>query len=140
MDYGLEYAAELGIDPSTYDTYTGPENHKTAAIPCPSCSTPFASQQFLDVHLNSCRKKNQVASLIDGNKQRSLAASIPCIVATCGTTFGSKRAMMKHYRTLHLDEKFPCNDPNCSKVFSQKGHMQRHYNSVHLKQKPYEID
>ena len=29
VDYGPEYAAELGIDPSTFDTYTRPENHKT---------------------------------------------------------------------------------------------------------------
>merc|ERR1719391_1188174 len=57
VDYGPEYAAELGINPSTYDTYTRPENHKTEAIPCPSCDKTFSAQNFLDNHLPKCGKK-----------------------------------------------------------------------------------
>merc|ERR1719341_595307 len=79
VGYGPEYAAELGIDPSTFDTYTRPENHKTVAIPCPSCDTPFSAQHFLDTHLQSCRKKQPSTLRVVGNKKGPVGGKVPCI-------------------------------------------------------------
>ena len=137
VDYGPEYAAELGIDPSTYDTYTRPENHKTAALPCPFCATPFSSQHYLDEHLRICRKKNP-----GGNEQKPVGCAIPCISSTCDKSFSKKSNMMRHYNTIHLgqkcsDEKFPCTDSSCNKEFSSARNMQRHYKTVHLEQKAF---
>ena len=139
VDYGPEYAAELGIDPSTFDTYTRPENHKTVAIPCPSCNTPFSAQHFLDTHLRICRKKNVPMTPGDvGNKEGPLGNRIPCINSTCGKSFFSERDMMRHNTVIHLGEKnFPCTDPLCSKIFGFKSGMLRHYKTVHLEQKPF---
>jgi len=135
VDYGPQYAAELGIDPSTFDTYTRPENHKTVAIPCPSCNTPFSEQQFLDIHLKSCRKKKSSRTPLDvGNKQ----GKFPC--STCSKSFSSKDKMLRHHRVAHLGEKYLCSDPSCSKVFGYKGDMQRHYKTVHLGQKPFKCN
>merc|ERR1719209_1112471 len=101
VDYGPQYAADLGIDPSTFDTYTRPENHKTAAIPCPSCGTPFSEQQFLDIHFKSCRKKKYSRTSLDvGNKQGTTGGKFPC--STCSKPFSSKAAMVRHYRQAHL--------------------------------------
>ena len=137
VDYGPEYAAELGIDPSTFDTYTRPENHKTVAIPCPSCDTPFSAQHFLDAHLQRCRKQKPSSPRNVGNKQASVVGRFPCISSTCGKSFSLKGNMMSHYREVHLDQKFPCIDPSCTKVFDRNFKMQRHYKMVHLKQKPF---
>ena len=138
VDYGPEYAAELGIDPSTFDTYTRPENHKTVAIPCPSCDTPFSAQHFLDAHLLSCRKKMSSTPGEVGNKQAPVVGKIQCTNSTCVKLFSTKGAMMQHNRRVHLGEfKFSCTDPLCSKVFGFKSGMLRHYKTVHLEQKPY---
>ena len=137
VDYGPEYAAELGIDPSTFDTYTRPENHKTVAIPCPSCDTPFSAQHFLDAHLRSCRKKKPSAPRDVDNKQASVVGRIPCINSTCGKSFSLKADMMKHYRSLHLGEKIPCTESSCNKVFCDKSSMQRHYKTIHLEQEAF---
>ena len=51
VDYGPEYAAELGIDQSTYDTFTRPENHKTIAVPCSTCGASFSSKEYYDAHV-----------------------------------------------------------------------------------------
>ena len=138
VDYGPEYAAELGIDPSTFDTYTRPENHKTVAIPCPSCDTPFSAQHFLDSHLKSCRKKKVPMTHDDvGNKQAPLTGKILCQSSTCGKSYFHQSSMMKHYREAHLGVKFTCTDPSCSKIFGDLRNMRRHYKTVHLEQKPY---
>jgi len=136
VDYGPQYAAELGIDPSTFDTYTRPENHKTAAIPCPSCDTPFSEQQFLDIHLKSCRKKNDSRTSLDvGNKQGLVGGKFPC--SACSQLFSSRGALCNHYPKAHLGVTFPCIDPSCSKVFGRRDVMQRHYKAIHLGQKPF---
>jgi len=139
VDYGPQYAAELGIDLSTFDTYTRPENHKASAIPCPSCDTPFSEQQFLDIHLESCRKKKSSRTPLDvGNKQGHVGGKFPC--STCGKLFSNKGNMVQHYRQAHLGEMVPCSDPSCSKVFSQQCNMQVHYKSIHLGQKPFKCN
>jgi len=127
VDYGPEYAAELGIDAARYDTYTRPENHKTSAIPCPICETTFSSQNFLDVHMKRCRKKVPC-----GKNQRPVGGRIKCIDPSCDKTFaGPKRTnMFKHFRAEHLDKKFPCT--SCNKVFTRSDNMQQHYRDVHL--------
>merc|ERR1719430_1804948 len=137
VDYGPQYAAELGINPSTFDTYTRPENHKTDAIPCSFCNTPFSEQQFLDIHLKSCRMKRDSTPHDVGNKQAPVGGKIPCINSTCVKLFSTKGAMLLHNREVHLDVKFPCTDPSCRKVFSQQGNMQRHFKTVHLEQKAF---
>ena len=137
VDYGPEYAAELGIDPSTFDTYTRPENHKTVAIPCPSCDTPFSAQHFLDAHLQSCRRKKQSTPPDVGNRQASVMGRIPCKNNTCSKSYVHQSDMIRHYREVHLGEKIPCTDPSCTKFFSQKGHMEKHYKAIHLEQKPF---
>merc|ERR1719430_1676352 len=97
VDYGPQYAAELGIDPSTFDTYTRPENHKTAAIPCPSCDTPFSEQQFLDIHLKSCHKKNGSRTpLAVGNKQGLAGGKFQC--STCSKLFSCNGSLFYHHR------------------------------------------
>merc|ERR1719193_1993438 len=136
VDYGPEYAAELGIDQSTYDTYTRPENHKTVAIPCLSCDKTFSSQHFLDIHLKSCRKKKS-KPCATGDEQKAGGGKILCIVPTCGKLFSREDHMMTHYRSVHLGEKVPCSDPSCGKSFSQLGNMQRHFKTVHLEQKAF---
>merc|ERR1712130_584552 len=127
VDYGPEYAAELGIDAARYDTYTRPENHKTSAIPCPICETTFSSQNFLDVHMKRCRKKVPCVK-----NQRPVGGRIKCIDPSCDKTFaGPKRTnMFKHFRAEHLDKKFPCT--SCNKVFTRSDNMQQHYRDVHL--------
>jgi len=130
VDYGPEYAAELGIDSSTFDTYTRPENHKTTAIPCPSCNSSFSEQQFLDTHLKTCRKK----------KPSNQDNKIPCINSTCAQLFSFKCNMLTHNHEVHLGEKFSCTDPSCSQVFSKKSNMQRHYKTAHLGQKAFKCN
>merc|ERR1719312_690005 len=105
VDYGPEYAAELGINPSTYDTYTRPENHKTVAIPCPSCDQAFSAQNFLDNHLPKCGKKkvSKVPSTACiGIKKTQVRARSTC--TECGKSFYQQGNMLKHYRTVHLKE------------------------------------
>ena len=137
VDYGPEYAAELGIDPSTFDTYTRPENHKTVALPCPSCGTPFSEQHYLDVHLQSCRKKQPSTPRVVGNKKGPVGGKIPCINSSCGKSYCDQVVMMLHYRQAHLGEGFPCTDASCSKVFALKANMQRHHKTVHLGQQAF---
>jgi len=138
VDYGPQYAAELGIDPSTFDTFTRPENHKTAAIPCPSCDTPFSEQQFLDIHLKNCRKKDLRTSLEIGNKQVFVGGKFLC--STCSKPFSRKSGMVQHFREAHLGRNIPCSDLSCSKVFGRPGTMQEHYKAVHLGQKPFKCN
>jgi len=131
VDYGPEYAAELGIDPSTYDTYTRPENHKTAALPCPFCATSFSSQHFLDMHLKNCRKKNP-----GGSEQRPVGVKFPCISLTCDKVFRSSVDMQRHYDAVHLKHKaFKCD--TCGKRFTRRWCLKSHVESVHLEQKPF---
>merc|ERR1719193_1541243 len=82
VDYGPEYAVELGIDQSTYDTYTRPENHKTVAIPCSSCGTTFSSQHFFDDHKPRCGKKR--TSPADSVK---ISKNVPCDEESCDKMF-----------------------------------------------------
>jgi len=136
VDYGPEYAAELGIDQSTYDTYTRPENHKTVAIPCNSCGTTFSSQLFLEIHLPKCGKKGNSSTQPEDIKQMRLKQNpvgdgVPCIDSTCGKVFSRKFNMLKHHRIVHVGEKFLC--VNCGKAFSQQVHLRRHQQEVHLK-------
>jgi len=139
VDYGPEYAAELGINPSTFDTYTRPENHKTDAIPCSFCNTPFSEQQFLDIHLKSCRMKRDSRTPLDvDNKQELAGGKFPC--SSCNKPFSSKSGMLQHYRQAHLSRKFPCIDPSCCKVFGYKHAMQLHYKTIHLGQKPFKCN
>jgi len=139
VDYGPDYAAELGIDPSTFDTYTRPENHKTTAIICLSCNTPFSEQQFLDIHLKRCCKnKSSRISLDVSDKQVLVGGEVPCF--SCSKLFSSKQGMMYHYRSAHLDEKVPCSDSSCSRVFSRNCHMLRHYRTIHLGQKAFKCN
>jgi len=139
VDYGPQYAAELGIDPSTFDTFTRPENHKTVAIPCPSCNTPFSEQQFLDIHLKSCRKKKVMRTTLDGgNKQELVESKFPC--STCSKLFSRKDKVVLHYRQAHLGKKFPCMDSSCRKVFSDDSNMKVHYNTIHLGQKRFKCN
>jgi len=141
VDYGPEYAAELGIDQSTYDTYTRPENHTTVAIPCSSCDTSFSSQHFFDIHKPRCGKmRNPSTPAVGinqlGFKQGPAAGGVPCQDSSCGKVFNKKVHMTSHYRTVHLGEKkFPCVD--CGKAFTSHGDMQRHHGAVHLKEKPF---
>jgi len=138
VDYGPEYAAELGIDPSTYDTYTRPENHKTAAIPCPSCNISFSEQQFFDIHL--CRKKKP-STPCDVGVQEPVGGKIPCISSTCVKLFSSRGVMLRHNRHVHLGEKkFSCTDSSCTKVFIYESHLRRHYKTVHLEQKAFKCN
>jgi len=141
VDYGPEYAAELGIDQSTYDTYPRPENHKSVALPCSSCGTTFSSQHFLDIHQPRCGKKRMPGTPaagmnLSGLKQSSAGGGFPCLDSTCGRVSNRKAAMMLHYRTVHLGEKkFPCVD--CGKAFSRQENLQRHQQAVHLKEKRF---
>ena len=141
VDYGPEYAVELGIDQSTYDTYTRPENHTTVAIPCSSCDTSFSSQHFFDIHKPRCGKMSNPSTPAVGInqlgfKQCPAAGGVPCQDLSCGKVFNKKDHMTSHYRTVHLGEKkFPCVD--CGKAFTSHWDMQRHHRTVHLKEKPF---
>jgi len=140
VDYGPEYAAELGIDQSTYDTYTRPEDHKTVAIPCSFCGITFSSQQFLDIHHPKCGKKKNPSTHVEGNKQSQrkqgpVEGGFPCLVSTCGKVYTHKDNMLRHHRIVHCGEKFPCID--CGKAFSTQQQLQRHQHAVHLKEKPF---
>jgi len=141
VDYGPEYAAELGIDQSTYDTYTRPENHKTVAIPCSSCGTTFSSQLFLDIHLPKCGKKRNPSTQANDIKQMQLKQhpagdGVPCIDSTCGKVFSNRGYMLKHLRIVHLGQK-KCSCVDCGKAFSRQEYLQRHQQAVHFKEKPF---
>merc|ERR1719193_105929 len=84
VDYGPEYAAELGIDQSTYDTYTRPENHKTAAIPCSTCGASFSTQEYYDAHVPKCGKRKTSPS--DGVKSTE---TVSCDNEFCFKEFSS---------------------------------------------------
>jgi len=142
VDYGPEYAAELGIDQSTYDTYSKPEDHKTVAIPCSSCGTTFSSRHFLDIHLLRCsKKKKNPTTGADGIRQSLLkqgpaVGGFPCLDSSCGKVFTIKTNMLQHHSTVHLGErKYLCVD--CGKAFSHKSSLQYHLHAVHLKEQPF---
>jgi len=118
VDYGPEYAAELGIDQSTYDTYSRPEDHKTVAIPCGTCGTTFSSQHFLNIHQQRCDTKSR----------------IHCSETTCSKTFATKSSMVRHHNSIHLEKVFRCVD--CGKTSSHRFHMKAHQRRVHYKEKP----
>ena len=140
VDYGPEYAAELGIDQSTYDTYTRQEDHKTVALPCSFCGTTFSSQHFLDSHQPRCGKSNR-STLVDVTeepkpKQGSTSGGSPCLDLSCGKVFYSKSVMLRHHRSVHLGEiNFQCID--CGKAFFQHAELTKHTAAVHLKLKPF---
>ena len=106
VDYGPEYAAVLGIDPSTFATYTRPENHKSEAIPCPSCGAPFSSQHFLDLHLPKCKKrmgpKTSIPAVKTGTKRAAPEKKFPCTVVDCGKTYTNSFHLLRHHRDAHL--------------------------------------
>ena len=131
VDYGPEYAAELGINPQTYNTFEGTEKHKTSALACPSCVTSFSTQQFLDEHLKHCVKKNV------GDNEQQGPVKIPCMSSTCDKFYTRKLIMMEHYRREHLGMKIPCTEASCCKVFGTTTNMRRHYKSVHLLEKRF---
>jgi len=140
VDYGPEYAAELGIDQSTYDTYSRTEDHRTVALPCSFCGITFSSQHFLDIHQPKCGKRKNPSTCADEVKQLQPKQargghSIPCLEAACGKVFTNRNVMLVHHREVHLGEKmFPC---DCGKVFSRNTTLQRHRRAVHLQEKPF---
>jgi len=141
VDYGPEYAAELGIDQSTYDTYTRPEDHKTVAISCSSCGTTFSSQHFLDIHQPRCSKKSVSSTCAaginqSGRKQGPAGGGFPCLDSNCGKMFNRKDTMLTHHQEVHLKAKpFKCT--TCGKAFSRQSNLQSHHQIVHLKEKPF---
>merc|ERR1719192_1999185 len=128
VDYGPEYATELGIDQSTYDTFTRPENHKTVAVPCSTCGVSFSSQEFFDAHAPKCGKKKKESLPLDGT-ERSKAR---CEEETCDKEFFDVCTMRRHFRAFHLGEVYVCTYVGCERSFSQKAHMGRHVRQVHL--------
>jgi len=127
VDYGLEYAAELGIDQSTYDTFTRPENHKSVAVPCTTCGASFSTKEYYDAHVPKCgKKKNPPADSVQGSK------TVPCDDETCDKMFGRVDNMRRHFKAVHLGEVYVCTFVGCERSFSEKAHMDRHVRQVHL--------
>jgi len=134
VDYGPEYATELGIDQSTYDTFTRPENHKTVAVPCSTCGASFSSQDYYDAHVPNCGKRKSRTSPSDGVKS---SKTVPCDDEYCVKKFSSVSIMLKHLRAVHLGEVFVCSYVECKKSFTQKVHMDSHVKQVHLGEREF---
>jgi len=132
VDYGPEYAAELGIDQSTYDTYTRPENHKTVAVPCSTCGASFSSQDYYDAHVPKCGKRKTSPS--DGVKSTK---TVSCDNESCDKKFSSGWIMRKHFKAVHLGKVFVCSYVECKKSFAQKAVLHRHVKTVHLEERPF---
>jgi len=140
VDYGPEYAAELGIDQSTYDTYSRPEYHKTVATPCSSCGITFSSQHFLDIHQPRCGHRKKPSTQADVKqmqlKQGPVGGGFPCPDSTCGKIFSKKGHMTTHHRAVHLKERpFKCG--TCGMTFVENSILTKHTAAVHLKLKPF---
>jgi len=132
VDYGPEYAAELGIDQSTYDTFTRPENHKTVAVPCSTCGASFSSQDYYDAHVPKCGKKKPSPS--DSVKS---SKTVPCDDETCDKMFVSVDYMSKHFKTVHLGEGFVCTYLGCQRSFAERSKLHRHIKTVHLGERAF---
>jgi len=132
VDYGPEYAAELGIDQSTYDTFTRPENHKTVAVPCSTCGASFSSQAFFSAHVPKCGKKKTSPA-----ETAKKPKPVRCEDESCDKKFSSGWAMRKHFRAVHLGEVFVCNYVGCKKSFTQKSHLNQHVKTVHLGERAF---
>jgi len=132
VDYGPEYAAELGIDQSTYDTFTRPENHKTVAVPCSTCGASFSTQEYYDAHIPKCGKRKTSRS--DGAKSTE---PVSCDDESCVKKFSRVSAMREHFRSVHLGQIFVCSYVECKKSFTQKSALNRHVNTVHLGERAF---
>jgi len=132
VDYGPEYAAELGIDQSTYDTFTRPENHKTVAVPCSICGASFSSQDYYDTHVPKCGKRKTPPS--DGVKSTE---TVPCDDEYCAKKFSSVGNMHQHFKAAHLKEVFVCSYVECKKSFTRKFHLDQHIKTVHLGERAF---
>jgi len=132
VDYGPEYAAELGIDKSTYDTFTRPENHKTVAMPCSTCGASFSSEEYYDAHVPKCGKKK--TSPAEAAKKLK---TVRCEDESCDKMFQSADAMRKHFKSFHLGEVIVCYYVECKKPFSTKSNLNWHVKTVHLGERPF---
>jgi len=132
VDYGPEYATELGIDQSTYDTFTRPENHKTVAVPCSTCGASFSTQEYYEAHVPKCAKKK--ASPAESVKK---SKNVPCDDESCGKMFMSADYMRQHFKAAHLGEGFVCTYVECKKSFSQKADLHRHIKTVHVGERAF---
>jgi len=132
VDYGPEYAAELGIDKSTYDTFTRPENHKTVAMPCSTCGASFSSEGYYDAHVPKCGKKK--TSPAEAAKKPK---TVRCEDESCDKMFLSADAMRKHFKSFHLGEVIVCYYVECKKSFSTKSNLNWHVKTVHLGERPF---
>jgi len=132
VDYGPEYAAELGIDQSTYDTFTRPEYHKTVAVPCLTCGTSFSSQDYYDAHVPKCGKRKTSPS--DGVKSTE---TVSCDDESCNKEFSNWWNMRQHFRAVHLGEVIVCSYVGCQKSFTQKSDLNRHVKTVHLGERAF---
>merc|ERR1719357_116894 len=135
VDYGPEYATELGIDQSTYDTFTRPENHKTVAVPCSTCGASFSTKEYYDAHVPKCAKrKSSPAERLMSSK------TVPCEDETCDQMFGSVNNMRQHFKTIHLGEGFVCTYLGCQKSFTMKSTLDWHIKTVHLGERAYKCN
>ena len=122
----------MGIDQSTYDTFTRPENHKTVAVPCSTCGASFSSQDYYDAHVPKCGKRKTSPS--DGVKSTK---TVSCDNESCDKKFSSGWIMRKHFKAVHLGKVFVCSYVECKKSFAQKAVLHRHVKTVHLEERPF---
>lgn len=122
----------MGIDQSTYDTFTRPENHKTVAVPCSTCGASFSSEEYYDAHVPKCGKKKTSPA-----ETAKKPMTVRCEDESCDKMFASIDAMRKHSKRVHLGEVFVCNYVECNKSFTQKAHMDRHVKAVHLGERAF---
>merc|ERR1719192_646024 len=133
VDYGPEYAAELGIDQSTYDTFTRPENHKTVAVPCSTCGASFSSQDYYDAHVPKCGKRKTSPAK---KRKCSTSKTVPCDDDTCDQMFTSVDYMRQHFK-VHLGEGFVCPYTSCARSFSKPSALNTHVKFMHLDERAY---
>ena len=165
VDYGQEYAKELGINVKLRDRFKGEEDHREESWECEGCLTNYSSQSALHIHqdtsaLETCFKfakhdrelickgcknvfnngkvlVNHQTSFCFPNRYRKTAAQESNKCGICFKVFSAARYMLIHMRNIHAKIKdLKC--PTCGKAFSQKSHLTRHIKAVHQMSRPHQ--
>ena len=162
VNYGKDYATELGINFNTYATYGRAEDHRELPAPCLSCGISFSDKNYLEEHLYPASGR---ASMCKGKVlERMVGRPYPCQLCSkaynkpyqltqhvnsihnklrmfpcgqCDKTFVTDSGRKQHVKSFHEAVRVSCEAEGCGKTFASEGHMRRHYRAVHLEERPF---
>lgn len=120
---------------------THPEERKSNTYVCSAegCDKVFDKWSAMQAHVKehavmceTCGKQCKNNASLREHLKTHLDEQIPCKDKACGRVYKSHKAMLEHYRLVHLHQaKYFCDLPACDMSFMYKSQLARHRNGPH---------